>query len=170
VIFCPQCSVYILYGGWITLIFLIWQNLLWRRLEVPSSSYGICNAKDMWTQADPDMKHHACQLASGSTIRYNLGPQSSINIRCHHKILGTRKVKWSKFQYSEPTSIMLHHTKFHHQATWHPDLCTSKYSEIKLKILTGQKNFAHSICTTQNANWLTGSLTVFRKRNYIKIK
>jgi len=99
--FCPQCSVHILYGGWTTLIFLIWQNLLWRRLEVPFSSYVICNAKDTWTQADTGMKHHACQLAFGSTIRHNLGPQYSINKGCHHKILGTRKVKWSKFQYSD---------------------------------------------------------------------
>lgn len=31
--------------------------------------------KDTWTQADRDMKNHVCQVAPGSTIRQNLGPQ-----------------------------------------------------------------------------------------------
>jgi len=57
------------------LYFLFDRTHWWKRLEVPFSSYRICNAKDTWAQADTDMKHHVCQLASGSTIRYNLGPQ-----------------------------------------------------------------------------------------------
>jgi hypothetical protein len=80
--------------------------------------------------------------------------KSSKNVGCHHKILGTWKVKWSKFQHSEPTNIRLHHTKFHHQATWHPDLCTSKYSEIKLKIWHvnkhGTLNLHHMKCKLPN--------------------
>jgi hypothetical protein len=36
----------------------------------------------------------------------------SKNVGWPHKILGTRKVKLSKFQYSEPTNIRLHHKIF----------------------------------------------------------
>jgi len=88
----------------------------------PSQAIQFVTPKTRGHKLTQTMKHHACQFASGSTIKYNLGPQYSINIGCHHKILGTRKVKWSKFQYSEPTNIPNFITR------QHPDLCVSTYS------------------------------------------